>query len=152
MQCIYCEKLNTGGVQRIRTHLPGDASMKKCAKAPREVVTVLSDSKKELNDKDRLKMQRDFIDKATKISAVAAAIQLKLTQSIIQSIMTTGAKSSANVAVSRLFMHLGRRLQLQTLMFLKDGKKRQRVHRSNVSRQRMLYGGRRNTETTAGNR
>ena len=42
MQCVYCSKVYSGGVGRIRSHLLGNNSMKKCKDAPNDVIRCIT--------------------------------------------------------------------------------------------------------------
>ena len=48
IQCVYCDKIYTGGVNRIRVHLTGEGnSIAKCASAPDAVVAEMMECNKE---------------------------------------------------------------------------------------------------------
>lgn len=42
LQCVYCSKVYSGGVLRIRSHLLGNNSMKKCKSVPSDVISSLT--------------------------------------------------------------------------------------------------------------
>jgi len=60
IQCVYCAKMYTGGVNRIRVHLTGEGnSIAKCASAPDAVVAEMMECNKERVRLELLKKKRD---------------------------------------------------------------------------------------------
>ncbi len=106
MQCVYCDKVYTGGVNRIRVHLTGDGnSVGKCASAPDAVVAEMLAGNKERARLDVLKKKRDALDKATisKTPASCSGAASSLKQSTIPAALQTGSKQMADAALARAF-------------------------------------------------
>jgi len=59
MQCLYCDKVYSGGVNRVRTHLAGgDTSISKCDNAPDEVVDKMNSLSKEKTQRGHEKKRK----------------------------------------------------------------------------------------------
>jgi len=104
MQCSYCDKVYSGGVNRIRTHLAGDGtSVGKCESAPDSVIAEMLAANKERLRLDALKKKKNLLDKATKTPATGSKDVPSLKQSSITSTLHIGSKQLADAAVARAF-------------------------------------------------
>ena len=109
MQCLYCEKTYSGGVNRIRAHLVGgDTSISKCDKAPEEVVDALSAITREKTQRDREKKKRNELDKLTKgTGSDVKQTQKSLAQTSIVAALNSNCKVEADTAVAKFFYASG---------------------------------------------
>jgi len=110
MQCLYCDKTYSGGVNHIRAHVVGgDTSISKCDKAPQEAVDAMKAINKEKAVRDREKKKRDELDKLTKSKGAGTAgnqsqsCQKPLTQTSIVASFQATAKAEADAAVAKFF-------------------------------------------------
>ena len=108
MQCVYCDKVYTGGVNRIRTHLAGDGTaIAKCSKAPDAVVAEMLAANKERVRADHLKKKKESLDKATKTPSVSGCRTdtdgTSKKQTTIIAALQCGSKQLTDAAVARAF-------------------------------------------------
>ena len=106
MQCVYCDKVYTGGVNRIRTHLAGDGTaIAKCSKAPEAVVAEMLAANKERLRVDHLKKKKESLDKATKTPSVSGwcADGAPKKQTTVIAALQCGSKQATDAVVARAF-------------------------------------------------
>ena len=65
LQCVYCSKVYSGGVLRIRSHLLGNNSMKKCKSVPSDVISSLTDEIKMKTEAKLLWQTKQSLHEAT---------------------------------------------------------------------------------------
>lgn len=123
MQCLYCDKVFTGGVNRIRTHLAGDSTaIGKCSKAPDAVVAEMLAANKERARTELLKKKKVLLDNATKTPSASGCTTdvTSKKQTTITAVMQNQSKQLTDAAVARAFYATGMAFSIADNKYFKD--------------------------------
>jgi hypothetical protein len=122
MQCLYCDKTYSGGVNRIRAHLVGgDTSISKCDKVPDEVLSAMTALSKDKEQHDREKKRRCAVEKLTKAEGTDTnKSQKTVTQTSIVASFNAGSKAVADAAVAKFFYANGIPFSVIESKYLKE--------------------------------
>ena len=108
LKCIYCDKVYSGGIIRIRGHLAGDdINIKSCEKVPTDIKNMIKEDNTERANQDAMKRKREALDKATKHAATSEAHTSSSKQMCLTDMMKSGSKQLADAAIARLFFANG---------------------------------------------
>jgi len=120
LQCVYCSKVYSGGVLRIRSHLLGNNSMKKCKSVPSDVISSLTGEIKMKTEAKLLWQTKQSLHEATTSGAStstssgipipgSSAVDVLKQASIPQAFQASSIQA-ADSALARFFMLLVFRL------------------------------------------
>jgi len=130
LQCVYCSKVYSGGVLRIRSHLLGNNSMKKCKSVPSDVISSLTGEIKMKTEAKLLWQTKQSLHEATTSGAStstssgipipgSSAVDVLKQASIPQAFQASSIQA-ADSALARLFYASGIPFVVAESQYFKD--------------------------------